>query len=115
MGRLETGAAEVWRERLGRQARSGLSIAEFCRREGVSAASFYQWRRRLKGSGGGKRQPAFQQVVVRPASSLSALRVRLAGGAEIEVGGEDLEVIRAVVGELARADRESAGQEGPSC
>ena len=36
----------VWRERLGRQATSGQSIAEFCRREGITAASFYMWRSR---------------------------------------------------------------------
>jgi len=37
----------AWRERLRRQTSSGLSIAAFCAREGVSSASFYAWRRRL--------------------------------------------------------------------
>ena len=37
----------TWRLRLRRQAASGLSIAAFCRREDVSSASFYAWRRRL--------------------------------------------------------------------
>ena len=37
----------TWRRRLRRQAISGLSIPEFCAREGVSTASFYAWRRRL--------------------------------------------------------------------
>ena len=37
----------TWRLRLRRQATSGLSIPEFCAREGVSSASFYAWRRRL--------------------------------------------------------------------
>jgi hypothetical protein len=36
-----------WQALLGRSARSGLSVAEFCRREGVSTASFYTWRKRL--------------------------------------------------------------------
>jgi hypothetical protein len=39
--------AMSWRRRLDRQARSGLSVAEFCRREKVSQPSFYQWRKRL--------------------------------------------------------------------
>jgi len=39
-----------WRERLGRFDQSELTIAEFCRLEGCSTASFYQWRRRLKGA-----------------------------------------------------------------
>jgi hypothetical protein len=37
----------TWRLRLRRQTVSGLSIPEFCAREGVSSASFYAWKRRL--------------------------------------------------------------------
>jgi hypothetical protein len=37
----------TWRLRLDRQATGGLSIPDFCEREGVSTASFYAWRRRL--------------------------------------------------------------------
>ena len=36
-----------WRELLARQAASGLSVRQFCGREGVSEPSFYQWRKRL--------------------------------------------------------------------
>ena len=43
----DLGLEHAWRLRLRRQATGGLSIPEFCRREGVSAASFYAWRRRL--------------------------------------------------------------------
>ncbi|MEQ8784650.1 MAG: transposase [Pirellulaceae bacterium] len=41
-------ASERWRELLRRQAESGWSVAEFCRRRDVSEASFYQWRKRLR-------------------------------------------------------------------
>jgi hypothetical protein len=37
----------AWRQRLQRQTSSGLSIAAFCFREGVSSASFRAWKRRL--------------------------------------------------------------------
>jgi hypothetical protein len=37
----------VWREVLRRQASSRLSVAEFCRREGLSQPSFYAWRRTI--------------------------------------------------------------------
>ena len=37
----------MWRQRLQRQRTSGLSIATFCAREGVSVASFHAWKRRL--------------------------------------------------------------------
>ncbi len=36
-----------WQRLLARAARSKLSVGEFCRREDLSPASFYQWRRRL--------------------------------------------------------------------
>lgn len=39
--------AQQWRKRLERFDLSDLTIADFCQLEGYSAASFYQWRRRL--------------------------------------------------------------------
>lgn len=41
---------EQWRERLLRWRSSGQSVREFCRREGVSQPSFYQWRQKLTGT-----------------------------------------------------------------
>lgn len=35
---------EIWRQRIERQRRSGLTVAEFSRQEGVSPASFYRWQ-----------------------------------------------------------------------
>ena len=43
-------AAGKWRGILDEHARSGVSIAQFCRERGVSQPSFYQWRRRLADS-----------------------------------------------------------------
>lgn len=37
----------VWRERLQAQQASGLNITAWCKQEGVSAWSFYAWRKRL--------------------------------------------------------------------
>ena len=36
-----------WQALLARAARSGVSVAAFCREEGVSTASFPAWRKRL--------------------------------------------------------------------
>jgi len=41
------GRANVWREVIRRQQSSGLSIAKFCRQEGLAQASFYNWRKKL--------------------------------------------------------------------
>ena len=39
--------AQAWRAMLAQHADSGLTVAAFCRRKAISAASFYQWRSRL--------------------------------------------------------------------
>lgn len=41
-----------WRELLGRLEPGTETVAEFCTREGVCAASFYRWRSRLAGQTG---------------------------------------------------------------
>lgn len=47
----QTGNTErkyYWRELIERQRSSGRSIAAFCRESGVSVASFYEWKRKLR-------------------------------------------------------------------
>jgi transposase-like protein len=39
---------DQWRQRIDRQRVSGLSIAEFCRKERLSPHGFYVWRRKLR-------------------------------------------------------------------
>ena len=39
-----------WQQRLDRFRTSGLTVANFCEREGISTASFYAWRRRFEAS-----------------------------------------------------------------
>ena len=41
-------AREAWAERIERFEHAGQTVADFCADEGVSPASFYQWRRRLR-------------------------------------------------------------------
>jgi len=114
MDRAESRKEAAWRDRLRRFRASGMTVARFCELERVSLASFYQWRRKLESRSGAAARPVFQQVVVTPAVA-SGLRVRLASGAEIEVAAGNLDVIRAVVGELARAECEFAAEEDAAC
>jgi putative transposase len=44
----------AWRELVDRQEQSGLTVAQFCEREGIKSASLYGWRSHLReGSKGG--------------------------------------------------------------
>ncbi len=50
MARKKSGEKEFfWRDGVRRQADSDLSIKQFCAQQQISKASFYAWRRRLKG------------------------------------------------------------------
>ena len=46
MSRSET--AKLWQERLRRFDRSQMTVVQFCRNEGVSQPSFYQWKKKLR-------------------------------------------------------------------
>ena len=45
----------TWQSLLARQRTSGLTIAAFCRKEGVSEGTFYQWQSRLRAKPGSRR------------------------------------------------------------
>ena len=61
--------AQEWRQRFMRFEKSRQSITAFCRQEGVSAPSFYLWRKRL--ASGGNRAAAARPPAV-PAGPASA-------------------------------------------
>ena len=108
--------AVAWRRRVRRFGRSGMTVVRFCEEEGVSTASFYRWRNRLAGQGlprrnadarrtattGGEETPVFQPVRVRRAET--AISIQLPGGVRVEVPAENLDAVRAVLGELLRQD-----------
>jgi transposase len=46
--RPDPATRQRWQQRLERFRHSSLTVPAFCDREGISAASFYTWRRRLQ-------------------------------------------------------------------
>jgi len=90
-------SATTWRELFSRQLSSGVSVPEFCRREGINASVFRRWRLTLK------RSPRSHQVEARseppaavPFIDLGDLR---SGGPRLEVR---LELGAGVVLSIAR-------------
>ena len=45
-------AASRWRKLIDQQRESGLSVSVYCRERGISAASLFAWRRRLRPASG---------------------------------------------------------------
>ena len=109
MGRKRVfGTEAVWRERLARFRAGDLKVAEFCRREGVSSASFYRWRGRLEPGNrrvrsvrrkGGKppttdRPERFVAVNV---AGLTEAEIELPNGIKIRVPATNAEALRAAI------------------
>lgn len=95
-------AADRWRKILEKQAGSGLSVAEFCRREELSQASFYQWRKRLYAEGPSSGSFVSLAVVGGP-----GVAIDLPCGAVVRVPAGDLRALQQVLSLLMSWDAES--------
>lgn len=115
-------STEVWRDRLQRQARGKLSVAEFCRGEGISPPSFYQWRKRLglasrranrKREVDRARDPEFVPLEL-PTSLLSGgVQIELPGGAVVHLPPDaSAEIVAAAVRAVCASD---FNEEAPQC
>jgi hypothetical protein len=110
----------LWLDRLNRFSQSSHSVASFCATEGISTASFYQWKRRLRPSVerpkpvARRRKPAtsaparFVEMEIRPVAG--CLRVSLPGNVTIELG-DRLDAVAAVVREVLLAAQHTASAE----
>ncbi len=83
---------ELWRARLLRFASWDGTVGEFCRREDVSQASFYQWRKKLRDGSDVRRSAAFVPVLPRTPNAVSqsslvagVVVVTLVSGVQVEI------------------------------
>lgn len=101
MSKTATPAWHKWRDLIERQRISGLSVAVFCRRDGVAASSFFAWKRKLDSV---PATPAFVEASVAstpPPRSAGRVEVRLRGGRRVRVGrGFDRDLLAEVVAAL---------------
>src|SRR3954467_9165781 len=90
--------AEEWSERISAQQRSGISVKQFCKEQGLTEYSFYAWRKRLQESG-----PVRFALVERSArrqerTTEPALELVLATGERLRIGtGVDITTLRIVL------------------
>ncbi len=115
----------LWRGRFLRFDDGGRTVAEFCVAEDTSTASFYAWRRKLamqrqttrdrspqRKKKRQKKRPkekvagrgVFEPLTI----AAAAVVIRLPGGILIEVPANSEHALRAIVGQLMRADVEAA-------
>jgi len=98
---------KFWREALVRQRASGLSIQRFCAQEGLAAATFFVWKRRL-GSEAGGRATAVNFAPVRvlaeesPAAAVGTIEILLPQDRRVRLTGTvDRQQLAAVLAVLA--------------
>jgi hypothetical protein len=66
---------ELWRGRIHRQIQSGMTITQFCVREGLSVSLFHAWKRRLRLIDTLANSPAIPAASAPPAFLPVAIRV----------------------------------------
>jgi len=93
----------LWRGRLARFQKSNLTVAEFCRQEGISNPSFYQWRKRLaKSAGRSKQMPAPAKTAQAPlvpvkVCSSVLVEIEFPNGIRMRVPAGNAEALRCVI------------------
>lgn len=109
---------ELWRRRLREFDRGTATVAEFCRRVGVSDAAFYQWRRKLASP---VAEPNTPVSMAEKVPALSFLPIEITGrddqtarievvfpnGTRVLVPGRDRATLSAVIAALASSSREA--------
>jgi hypothetical protein len=111
--------AREWRDRVCRFEQCGLTVAEFCQGEGYSAASFYQWRRRLADASEFNQKAAFVPVELSTAAltfpsqnepgEQTDLRIELPGGGLVRLDADATDqqqcrLIRNIIRSLREVD-----------
>jgi hypothetical protein len=117
MRRSSPAKVKLWSERLARFRQSNQSVVAFCRSEGFSQPSFYQWKKKLASTGDSARSlgtlvatSSFKEVKLRSVIH-TATTIRLGDEIEIQLGN-DLPTVAAVVAQLVKHAADSARNRG---
>jgi Transposase len=95
--------ADEWVERIAAQQRSGMSVKQFCKEQGLTEYSFYAWRKRLQESGPVRFALVERSVRRQERPAEPALELVLATGERLRIGaGVDAVTLRTVL-DLLRA------------
>ena len=84
-----------WRKHLEALKRSGLSVAEYCRREGLADSRVFYWRSKLEGQEAGFVKVGRREVI--EIELTSGAKVKLPG----DISGDNLKVVLEAVNAVA--------------
>ena len=103
---LNTDRRQFWQMVIDTYKESGLSVAAFCKKESISEAAYYYWRKKLVGAdpkSNRKTPPAFIEVAL-PQSSVTVLELVLSSGNTLRINpGADRQTLSNVLSILHEA------------
>jgi transposase len=90
--------ADEWAERIAAQQRSGMSVKQFCKEQGLTEYSFYAWRKRLQENGPVRFALVEKNARRQERTAESVLELVLATGEQLRIGpGVDITTLRTVL------------------
>ena len=90
--------ADEWAERIAAQQRSGMSVKQFCKEQGLTECSFYAWRKRLGENGSVRFALVERSSQRRERTAEAVLQLVLPTGERLLIGaGIDAATLRAVL------------------
>jgi hypothetical protein len=93
--------ADEWAERIASQRRSGMSVKQFCKEQGLTEYSFYAWRKRLGEKGPVRFALVERNAPQRERTAEAVLELVLATGERLRIGtGVDTATLQVVLGVL---------------
>jgi Helix-turn-helix domain len=93
--------ADEWAERIAAQRRSGMSVKQFCREQGLTECSFYGWRKRLQERGLVRFALVERSARRQDRTTEAELELVMATGARLRIGrGVDAATLRTVLDAL---------------
>ena len=119
---IDPAKRRLWSERLRRFDRCALTVADFCEEEGVSAPSFYEWRRKLRqapreDAPASVRSPGRAFLPVQIVSSVPAaapVEIHLPNGARVSLTSADVQWLVAAIAAAGQVARVADAQEEPT-
>lgn len=114
-GNIERTKAREWRQRFDRYRESGTTVENFCRRERVSVAMFYYWRRELGGVPQNRASAPGRCGDFAPVRLVGSanVTVELPGGTRLEIPMADSDAFERALRSLVQADAQRV--EGVRC
>ena len=103
---LDLGKLAVWQQRMATFRSSGLTVAAFCRQEGIAPARFYYWARRVRSAStddGPRSEQACPSVIHSDQCDAPSVDLFIGSQVRVRLPASQVELVAAVVSSVTAA------------